>query len=935
MLSKTLKLLGVCAGIVYLLAGCRQYTTPQAVPENLTCEYLKDPLGIDVIKPRLSWISSSQTRGFMQHAYRILVSSSINKLNKDAGDIWDSGKIESDSSINIRYNGMPLQSGGRYFWKVKLWNNTGEESGWSSVATWSVGLLDTSDWKGKWIGNDEPMPGDNVNAVYTRVSARYLRKDFASLKKVKAATAYLCGLGLSELYINGKKIGDAVLSPALAEYPKRAWYTTYDVTNDIKQGRNAFGILLGNGRFVGVRVKPVPVYYDNNFITKLTHYGMPKAIGQIAIEYTDGTHQTIYTDTDWKLTNQGPIITNNEFDGEEYDATKELTGWSEAGYNDKEWQNARHVKPGALQLSAQMTPPIKVMNKVKPIAVFERAPGVFIFDMGQNMVGWVNLKVQGKRGQKVAMRFAEVLKPDSNLNLAPIRTAKVTDAYTLKGIGIESWQPRFVYHGFRYVEVRGYPGKPSLDAITGMVVHDALEEGGTFVTSNAVINKIFNNAKWGIKGNYRSIPTDCPQRDERQGWLGDRATGSRGESYLFNNAPLYAKWLRDINDAQTDSGSIPDVAPSYWQLNTDNITWPAAYIIIANMLYEQFGNREPLIQHYASMNKWMDFIRNKRMTNYIIEFDQYGDWCVPPDDPSIIMSKDPKRKSDGAVLSTAYYYHLCGIMERFARLNNNMKDAGEYANLQANIKKAYNARFFDIKRNAYTNNTATTNGLSLFFGLTPGKSRQAVFNNMVNTTMRDFNGHVSTGLIGVQFLMRTLTHMGRPDVAYKLATNKDYPGWGYMVENGATTIWELWNGNTADPFMNSGNHVMLLGDLVIWYFEDLAGIKPDANTPGFKKIIMKPTPVADLTFVKASHKSPYGWIRSEWEIKNGSFTWNITVPANTTAKIYVPAKSEEDVYEGSGRASKADGVKLLGAEGGRVVYEVGAGSYKFSAVIKK
>ncbi|RYY33856.1 MAG: alpha-rhamnosidase [Sphingobacteriaceae bacterium] len=697
-------------------------------------------------------------------------------------------------------------------------------------------------------------------------------------------------MGLSELYINGEKIGDAVLSPALAEYPKRAWYTTYDVTTKIKHGRNAVGVLLGNGRFVGMRMKPIPVYYDNVFITKLTHYGLPKLRAQIAIEYTDGSKAIIYTDNSWKLTNQGPIITNNEFDGEEYDA-----------------------------------------NQIKPVAVFKRGNGVYIFDMGQNMVGWVNLKVHGKKGQKVTLRFAEVLKPDSTLNLAPIRTAKVTDVYTLKGVGPESWQPRFTYHGFRYVEMRGYPGKPSLDAVTGMVVHDALDEAGSFVTSNPMINKIFKNAYWGMKGNYRSIPTDCPQRDERQGWLGDRATGSRGESYVFNNAPLYAKWLQDIEDAQTDSGSIPDVAPSYWGLHTDNVTWPAAYIIIANMLYEQFGDSKPLKKHYPSMKKCMAFIRNKHMENYVIKYDMFGDWCVPPEDPLVIHSTDTTRKTNGAVISTAYYYYLSGIMEHFARINGNMKDAAEYAALQTNIKKAYNRQFFDKQKNAYINNTATANGMSLFFGLTPDNARQPVFNNMVNITMNDFKGHVSTGLIGVQFLMRTLTHMGRPDVAYKLATNKDYPSWGFMVEKGATTIWELWNGNTADSFMNSGNHVMLLGDLVIWYFEDLGGIKPDPEAPGFKKIIMRPTPAGDLKFVKASHRSPYGLIKSDWEIKNGEFLWNVIIPANTTAKIYVPASKEEDVYEGGSSADDADGLKFIGLEKGRVVYEAASGSYQFKA----
>ncbi|RZA00411.1 MAG: alpha-rhamnosidase, partial [Sphingobacteriaceae bacterium] len=918
----------LCAKRIYILiaftcviSACSQ-KQPEIKPGTLTCEYLINPLGIDVSNPRLSWNFTSDKRGARQTAYHILVAGSIDELNKNKGDLWDSQKVITDSSLNIVYSGKKPTSGQQFFWKVRIWDWEGEASAWSDPAKWSMGLLNAADWRGQWIGNDGLMPGDTLDAVFTRIPARYVRKEFAVPKQVKRATAYLCGVGLSELYINGDKIGDAVLSPALSEYPKRAWYVTYDVTNNIKQGTNAVGVILGNGRYVGMRVKQIPVYYDNVFIKKLTHYGMPKLQARVDAEYNDGTTNSIYSDTTWKLTNKGPITTNNEFDGEEYDANKELNGWNKPGYNAVGWQQAKAVQPAAKTLSAQMQPPIKVISDIKPVAIYERTPGVYLVDMGQNMVGWIKLKVQGTKGQKVTMRFAEVLKPDSSLNLEPIRTAKVTDIYTLKGTSSETWEPRFTYHGFRYVEVRGYPGKPGKDAITGRVVHDDLEKVGEFKTSNALINQIFSNAYWGMKGNYRSIPTDCPQRDERQGWLGDRATGSRGESYVFNNAPLYAKWLQDIEDAQKPSGSLPDVAPSYWELNTDNVSWPAAYIVIANMLYEQFGDQRSLARHYPSMKKWMLFMKNKHMVNNIITWDQYGDWCVPAESPNLIHSLDPKRKTHGAVISTGFYYNLLNMMERFAKLTGRKADAAEFATLKESVKQAFNAKFMNRATQSYINNTATTNALALHFGLVPMDAREIVFNNMVNTTMNDFKGHVSTGLIGVQFLMRTLTRMGRPDIAYKLTTNKDYPGWGYMVANGATTIWELWNGNTADPFMNSHNHTMLLGDLVIWYFEDLAGIRPHPSANAFKKIIMKPNPVGDLAFVKASHRSPYGLIKSEWHIKDGSFYWDITIPANTSATVYLPATTEKNVHEGSKLAIEAEGVKFIGTEKDRVVYKV-------------
>ncbi|RYD90761.1 MAG: alpha-rhamnosidase, partial [Sphingobacteriales bacterium] len=493
----------------------------------------------------------STQRGEMQTAYRILVASSREKLANDDSDLWDSEKISSDSSLNIVYAGKPLQTAQQYYWKVKTWDKEGNESAWSNTATWSMGLLKPADWYGQWIGNDEPMPGDTLYSQFPRIPARYVRKEFIATHQIKRATVYLCGLGLSEFYVNGKKVGNAVLSPALSELPKRAWYTTFDITSQVKQGKNAFGVILGNGRIAALRMKEIPIYYDT---TKLTHYGLPKMRARIDIEYNDGSKSVVNSDTSWEMTNKGPIIANNEFDGEEYDANRELNGWNQPGYNDAAWQQAKVVKPAAQILSAQMMPPIKVIEDIKPIGIFERGPGVYIVDMGQNMVGWARLKVHGKKGQRITMRFAERLKPDSSLYLDPIRTAKVTDVYTLKGKGAEDWEPRFTYHGFRYVEIKGYPGEPTAEAITGRVVHDDLERVGTFTTSNQMINKIFTNAYWGMKGNYRSIPTDCPQRDERQGWLGDRATGSRGESYVFNNAPLYAKWLRDIEDTQAGTG---------------------------------------------------------------------------------------------------------------------------------------------------------------------------------------------------------------------------------------------------------------------------------------------------------------------------------------------------------------------------------------------
>ncbi|HLX13132.1 MAG TPA: family 78 glycoside hydrolase catalytic domain, partial [Bacteroidota bacterium] len=507
-------------------------------PTHLTCEYLVDPLGIDIAAPRLSWILESSQRKQRQSACQILVSSTMENLHADNGDWWDSKKLDGDRSINVRYSGKELAAGTAYVWKVRVWDQDGRVSSWSSPAKWSMGLLHDTDWSAKWIGLDRLVGSDDTASNFTRLSARMLRKEFSVSKNVRRATAYVCGLGMFELYINGRKISNDVFVPACTEYNKRALYLTFDVTGNVRHGGNALGVILGNGRYFAMRRGD------------MTNYGFPKLLLQLVIEYTDGTMERIVSDESWKLTTDGPIRANNEYDGEEYDARKEIPGWDIPGFDDRAWMNAEIVKRPSERLEAQMSNPMMVMDSVKPVSIKKIHPGSFIFDLGQNMVGWARVNLHGKRGDTLTMRFAERLNNDGTLYLDNLRSARVTDTYILKGDGQESWQPRFTYHGFRYIEVTGYPGTPPLSAITGEVVYDAIATTGSFATSNATINKIWKNAYWGIRGNYRSMPTDCPQRDERMGWLGDRATGSKGESFIFDNNALYAKWLTDINDAQ-------------------------------------------------------------------------------------------------------------------------------------------------------------------------------------------------------------------------------------------------------------------------------------------------------------------------------------------------------------------------------------------------
>ena len=1076
--GRSIAVAGIVAFVLFQFAPIHPAIAALTV-ERLRCEYLENPLGIDAPQPRLSWNLASNERGVEQTAYQILVASSPEGLELDHGDLWDSGRVESDRSIQIRYAGKPLGSRAECFWKVRVWDQAGAESAWSASAHWTMGLLRPDDWQAKWIGLDgdaspvylqgtnwiwfpdgkaddkvpagnryfrrtfslpadrrvkraiylatadnqckafsngrdiggrdtyrtvkesdltyDMRPGKNLLAVIgmnkgaeptpagivgvltvefdrgeplvimtdeswlssdkevpgwntdpnfddskwlparvtgpvgmepwgdvrapesRRLPARWLRKEFTSDKQVRRATVSYSGLGLSELYLNGKKVGDEVLSPGVTEYPKRVLYVTHDVTDQIQQGKNAIGVVLGNGRYYSMRSK---VYAG------MPHYGFPKLLFNLEIEYDDGSVEHVVSDTSWKLSTDGPILANNEYDGEEYDARKEFRRWSEVGFDDSRWQAAELAEVPEGVVAAQMIAPIRVIETIHPVKLTEPQPGVYIFDVGQNMVGWCRLTVEGPAGTTVTLRHAETLKPDGTLYLANIRGAKVTDRYTLKGGGTETWEPRFTYHGFRFVEVTGFPGVPTLDALVGQVVHDDLEVVGQFACSNELVNQIYKNIYWGTRGNYRSIPTDCPQRDERQGWLGDRSEESKGESYIFDIAALYSKWVQDMQDSQRESGSIPDVCPAHWPIYSDNVTWPSSLVIVPNMLRRQYADETVLARSYDAASRWTHYMLSF-VDQGIIDRDSYGDWCVPPEDPSFIHSKDPARITDKALLATSYlYFDLC-LMERYATKLGKTDDAKCFRNHADELAAAFNAKFLKRDLGQYDNGTQTSCVLPLRFGLVPQDERERVFDHLVDKIENHTRGHIGTGLIGGQYLNQVLSDGGRADLSYTIASQSDYPSWGYMVSQGATTIWELWNGNTADPSMNSGNHVMLVGDLVIWFYEYLAGIAPDDANPGFKQIVMRPHPVGDLTWVKASFRSPYGLVRSAWQNEGDKFDWRITTPPNTTATVYVPAEDVGTVTESGASAKEADGVKFIGTDDGCAVFEITSGSYHF------
>ena len=820
----------------------------------------------------------------------------------------------------------------------------------SDIQYFEISLLSRDDWHAHWIGCD--FEDDKLDG-HTAIAARYLRKEFTLKENISKARLYISGLGVYRAYINREEVApDELLKPTLSDYTRRIYFNAYDVTNMLDTGDNVVRVILEAGRFTTVRHDTN--YLEWCGIKHVAHYGLPQLLLQLEVTYQDGTTDTIVSGEGWRITNRGPIRKSNEFDGETYDSRYDLGSWEYPDYYDTKsndfddevfggrfdfgcymdpdyhytnWQpavvdydrqnmyrediyNPRHrvareypvvtgsplpadyQRPDPMSLlTPQPNPNIKVQEYIKPVAVFKKGDK-WIFDMGQNMVGYILIEPCAiQMGDTITIRYAETLNPDRTLYIDNLRGAEATDRFVVgdeKHAYCIGYLPKFTYHGFRYVEITGLRTKPKLEDYLGFVLYDEMPMTGSFECSNEIMNAVYRNATWGIRGNYRSMPTDCPQRDERMGWTGDRTTGNYGESYIFNNHRLYAKWLQDFEDCQFENGSLSDVVPAYWRNYTDNMTWPGAFITVADMLYTRFGDIQPIQQHYDAMKLWMLHMKKYYLKDGILIRDTYGDWCVPPESPELIHTKDTNRMTWPAMLSTPFYCHLCGKMVRFAELLGLKEDADYYRNEIFTTTEAFNAKYLNRETGRYSNNSVTANILPLWFGMVPKELEKKVFANIIDKTEREFGGHVSTGVVGIQQLMRTLTEQGRGDLALKLAREDTYPSWGYMYRNGATTIWELWNGNTGDPAMNSGNHVMLLGDLILWEYEYLGGIR--AIEPGYSRIELKPYPIEGLDYVKCSYNSVSGRIVSNWRRRGDKFEWDIVIPANTTAEVWLPSK---------------------------------------------
>lgn len=881
-------------------------------PIDLLCEYCVNPVGLDVSRPRFSWVLIHEERGRKQSAYQILVASSMENIVRDIGDMWDSGKVCSNQSVNVEYSGKMLESGKIYYWKVRWWDDKDQASPYSKVATFEMGLLKQEDWRAKWI-----------------TGGTLLRRKFRLDKKVRLARIYVSGLGYYELRINGKRIGDKYLDPGQTDYEKIVLYSTYDITEYLKEGENVIGIMLGNGR---CNVKPERRPFHK-------HYGEPKAIAQVKIEFIDGSHEVLVTDEEW-MVSTGPIMDNDIYDGETYDARLEKEGWDTSGYDDQGWEKAKIAEaPGGKMISQATFPPIRIVGILQPVRVTNPKPSVYVFDFGQNFTGWVRLTVNGPRGGEVRLRYAEALNPDGTINTRNLRDARVTDIYILKGEGVEVYEPRFTYHGFRYVEITGFPGVPTISSLQGIIVHSDVKPVGGFSCSNQLLNDIHKNVLWGQLCNLMSIPTDCPQRDERMGWMGDAQLSAEEAIYNFDMATFYTKWIRDIKAAQKEDGSVPDVVPPYWNLYPADPAWGRACIVIPWLLYLHYGDERILKENYELIKGWVDFLGTKA-ENHVLKFSKYGDWCPPGHIKSMEIP--------GEVISALCYYEDTTLLSEVARILGKTEDEKKYIELAEKIKEGFNNEYFSEKHNCYLPlkgilgdassqfYSQTANIIPLYLEIVPLSKVESVLKRLLNDITISNDNHINAGIVGTRYILETLTMYGYADVAYKIMSQTTYPSLGFMIKEGATTLWERWE-YLADSGMNSHNHIMF-GSVDAWLYKALAGINVDSEHPGFEKIIIKPHIVGDLTHAGASLKTIRGLVISRWARNGNSLTLEVTVPVNSVAEVYIPTMGLTDpIVKEGGEVIWIDNVffeSVPGIISGRreekhIVFSIGSGSYIF------
>ncbi len=877
----------------------------QVTVTNLLTENQVNPVSIDIVQPRFSWQLKGGKRNIQQTAFEIKV------LQKNTA-VWSSGKVASAQSVLLPYAGTALQSGRQYSWQVKVWDNNGKASLWSTAAFFKMGMLNAADWKAKWL--EAGFAEDSINRP-----AQYFRKPFGVNKKIQSAYAYITAHGMYEAQINGKRVGDYYLTPGWTSYNNRLQYQVYDVSSLLKNGANAVGVVAANGWYRGYLA-----WNDNKNI-----YGKKLAIlFQMEIEYTDGTTQTITSDESWKSAT-GAIRYAEIYNGEIYDARQEKNGWSNAMYNDNNWSGVKTVAADKAVLVATYNEPIKKQEIFKPVKILKTPKGELVADFGQNLTGWATLKIKGKTGDTINLFHTEVLDKAGNFYTDNLRAAKQQNTFILKGGDEEFFEPHFTFQGFRYIKIEGLTGELKTENISAVALYSAMPPTGTFTSSNALINQLQHNIQWGQRGNFLDVPTDCPQRDERLGWTGDAQVFSRTATFNFGVNNFFAKWMKDVALDQQPNGSVPFVVPNVLGPNAGGSAgWADAATIIPWNVYLAYGDKQILIDQYSSMKAWVGYMEKASKNNLWNTGFHFGDWLFyrPFDD-----NDGRSAVTDKYLIAQCFFAYSTQILFNTATVLGKTADAEYYKNLLQKIKTAFVNEYVTPNGNLVSG-TQTAYVLALHFNMLPEALQKNAAEKLV-TNIKNYGDHLTTGFLGTPYLCHVLSRFGYTGVAYKLLLQETYPSWLYPVKMGATTIWERWDGIKPDstfqvPSMNSFNHYSY-GAIGDWMYRVMAGLDTDESEPGYKHIIIKPHVGGGFKNAAATLQTYYGTASSGWKIITDKILFDVEIPPNTTATIYLPAKATEAITENGTALSAIKDISITGSEEGYVILKVGSGKYNF------
>jgi alpha-L-rhamnosidase len=909
--------LGAVLLIWIFLPGISQAKKVPPVPfrvDNLSCEYKINPISVDVTNPRLSWKLITLQRNLRQVAYEIRMGSNAASLTKGRNLVWTSGRVLSDQSVHIYYGGRPLASRQKVYWQVRVWSNRNQLSPWSQVNSLKMGLLKADDWAAHWIQSDNVLDT-------TGGPSPMFRKVFTLGRRVKAAHLYISAHGIYEAQLNGKKIGDDYFAPGFTSYNKRLQYQVYDVTTRLQKGLNAFDVTIGDGWYRGYT-------YDR----KKNVYGKKLALlFQLEVIYNDGKRQVFVSDKSWKVA-YGPIRSSSFFDGEVYDATKEKRGWATAGYKDNSWEPVKQNDLIKDHLIASAGPPVKKQERFTPVKVFTTPEGDRVADFGQNLVGWVQFKFKGKAGDTLRLFHAEVIDQKGNFYTKNLRTAKQEITYIFKGDSVETYEPHFTFQGFRYLKIKGYSGPIDSTNLAAYAVYSDMDQTGKFTTSNPLINQLQHNILWGQKGNFIDIPTDCPQRDERMGWTGDAQAFCRTATFNMDVAGFFTKWLKDLSADQMKSGAVPYVVPNVLDSTYSAASgWSDVATIAPWNIYLAYGDKEVLRQQYESMKAWVTYIQQHTRNNLWDTGNHFGDWLFYAGTDY----EDGAAHTDKNLIAQAFYAHSTQLLINAARILNKDDDVKKYIQLLINIKKAFMSEYV-TPNGRMISGTQTSYVLALNFDMLPEELRESAAKRLVQN-IDSYDGHITTGFLGTPYICHVLSRFGYTDRAYDLLMNESYPSWLYPVKNGATTIWERWDGikpdkSFEDPAMNSFNHYAY-GAIGDWMYRVIAGINTDEASPGFHKMIIAPHPGGRLKNADAELETQYGKVRSAWSIDNGRITIDITVPPNATAQIVLPFVDGEVTENGAAINTQKELTNIKSA-GDDVQLNAGSGKYHFVYKLK-